>query len=220
MIPGNLHFAILRPRLERNDSDTQWGQAVPTPFSNQPWYPFRCHSPVPCQTLDRSFKRFSAVRYRFLKSRAQALLMIWLILRNAWWSPQCRMSCGRRWGYVFDKLGAAVSFTYQNTSVCFYGHTHLPLAFIRDGSVHGGSYSKLTVEPGRKYFINVGSVGEPRDGNPLAAYVTYELSRGCIELRRVAYDAAKTESKVQEAGLPRRRQHEFLVGAPNIQPPA
>ena len=111
----------------------------------------------------------------------------------------------QRWGYVFDKLGAAASFTYQNTTVCFYGHTHLALAFIRDCSMHGGGYTKLKVEPGRKYFINVGSVGEPRDGNPLAAYVTYELSRGFIELRRVAYDAAKTEAKVREAGFTRRR---------------
>ncbi len=113
----------------------------------------------------------------------------------------------QRWGYVFDKLAAAASFTYQSSSVCFYGHTHLPVVFIQDCCVHGGSYSKLRVEPGRKYFINVGSVGEPRDGIPLAAYVAYELSQGFIELRRVAYDAAKTEAKVREAGLPLRRQH-------------
>ncbi len=111
----------------------------------------------------------------------------------------------QRWGYVFDKLGAAASFTYQNTPVCFYGHTHVPVAFVRDGFVRGGSFSKFKVEPGRKYFINVGSVGEPRDGNPLAAYVTYDLSQGLIELRRVAYDGAKTEAKVLEAGLPPRR---------------
>ena len=111
----------------------------------------------------------------------------------------------QRWGYVFDKLAAAASFTYQNTSVCFYGHTHLPMAFIRDSLVRGGSYSRLAVEPGRKYFINVGSVGEPRDGNPLAAYVTYDLFQGFIELRRVGYDAARTEARVREAGLPLRR---------------
>src|SRR6266550_7700670 len=95
-----------------------------------------------------------------------------------------------RWGYVFDKLAAAASFTYQNTSVCFYGHTHLPMAFVRDNFVRDGSYSRLRVEPGHKSFVNVGSVGEPRDGILLAAYVTYELSHGLIELRRVAYDTA------------------------------
>ncbi len=67
----------------------------------------------------------------------------------------------QRWGYVFDRLAAAASFTYQNTTVCFFGHTHVPVAFIRDTVVRGGTYSKFKVEPGRKYFINVGSVGQP-----------------------------------------------------------
>jgi predicted phosphodiesterase len=110
------------------------------------------------------------------------------------------------WGYVFDKLAAAASFTYQSTAVCFYGHTHVPMAFIRDSAVHGGTYSRFKIEPGRKYFVNVGSVGEPRDGNLLAAYTVYDLSEGTIELRRVSYDAARTEAKVREAGLPARRK--------------
>ena len=112
----------------------------------------------------------------------------------------------QRWGYVFEKLAAAASFSYQNTSVCFCGHTHLPMAFMCDTLVRGGTYSKFRVEPGRKYFVNVGSVGEPRDGNPLAAYITYDLSDGSIELRRVPYDVAKTEAKVRDVGLPLRRK--------------
>ena len=111
----------------------------------------------------------------------------------------------QRWAYVFDKLAAAASFTYQNTSVCFYGHTHLPRAFIRDNFVTGGTYSKFKVEPSRKYFVNVGSVGEPRDGNPSAAYAIYDLLESSIELRRVPYDFATTDRKVFEAGLPARR---------------
>src|SRR5207249_1735958 len=49
----------------------------------------------------------------------------------------------QRWGYVFDRLAAAASFTYQNTAVCFFGHTHVPVAFIRDSVVRGGTYSKF-----------------------------------------------------------------------------
>jgi predicted phosphodiesterase len=112
----------------------------------------------------------------------------------------------QRWGYVFEKLSAAASFSYQNTSVCFYGHTHLPMAFVRDSLVHGGTYLKFKVESGRQYFVNVGSVGEPRDGNSLATYSIYDLSEGSIELRRVHYDIEQTEAKVREAGLPVRRQ--------------
>ena len=120
------------------------------------------------------------------------------------------------WGYVFDKLAAAASFNYQNTSVCFFGHTHLPIAFIRDAAVRGGSYSKFKVEPGRKYFVNVGSVGEPRDGNPFAAYVIHDLAESSIELRRVPYDIDETDAKVRAAGLPDRLRPKSLTQAFDI----
>jgi predicted phosphodiesterase len=120
----------------------------------------------------------------------------------------------RSWGYVFDKFSAAASFNYQNTSVCFFGHTHLPMVFIRDAVVRGGSYSKFKVEPGRKYFVNVGSVGEPRDGNPFAAYAIYDLAESSIELRRVPYDIEETDAKVRAAGLPDRPRPKPLPQAP------
>src|SRR5256714_7755686 len=118
----------------------------------------------------------------------------------------------QRWGYVFDKLAAAASFTYQNTGVCFFGHTHVPVAFIRDSVVRGGTYSKFKVEPGRKYFVNVGSVGQPRDGNPKAAYVIYDLDEGSIELRRLDYDIPKAQQKILEVGLPLRLADRIAVG--------
>ncbi len=110
----------------------------------------------------------------------------------------------QRWGYVFDKLAAAASFTYQNTALCFFGHTHVPIAFIRDSVVRGGTYSKFRIEPGKKYFVNVGSVGQSRDGVPRATYVIYDMAEGTIELRRLEYDKAKTQEKILAAGLPRR----------------
>jgi predicted phosphodiesterase len=110
----------------------------------------------------------------------------------------------KRWGYVFDKLAAAASFTYQNTPICFFGHTHVPVAFIRDTVVRGGTYSKFKIEAGRKYFINVGSVGQSRDGVPKATYVIYDMDEGSIELRRLDYDIPKTQAKIRAAGLPER----------------
>lgn len=118
----------------------------------------------------------------------------------------------QRWGYVFDKLAAAASFTYQNTSVCFFGHTHVPVAFIRDSVVKGGTYSKFKVEPGKKYFVNVGAVGQPRDGNPKAAYVVYDLDEGTIELRRLDYDIPKASKKILAAGLPPRLAERLAFG--------
>lgn len=118
----------------------------------------------------------------------------------------------QRWGYVFDKLAAAASFTYQNTSVCFFGHTHVPVAFIRDSVVRGGTYSKFRVEPGRKYFVNVGSVGQSRDGVAKATYVIYDMNEGSIELRRLDYDMATTQKKILEAGLPPRLAERLAQG--------
>jgi predicted phosphodiesterase len=118
----------------------------------------------------------------------------------------------QRWGYVFDRLAAAASFTYQNTSVCFFGHTHVPVAFIRDTVVRGGTYSKFKIEPGRKYFINVGSVGQSRDGVPKATYVVYNMDEGTVELRRLDYDIAKTQAKIRAAGLPERLAERLALG--------
>ncbi len=118
----------------------------------------------------------------------------------------------QRWGYVFERLAAAASFTYQNTAVCFFGHTHVPVAFIRDNLVRGGTYSKFKIEPGRKYFINVGSVGQPRDGNPKAAYVIYDMNEGSVELRRLDYDIAAAQAKIMAAGLPPRLAERLALG--------
>jgi len=119
----------------------------------------------------------------------------------------------QKWGYVFEKLAAAASFTYQNTPVCFFGHTHVPVAFIRhENQVRGGTYSKFRVEPGRKYFVNVGAVGQPRDGNPKAAYVVYDMDEGSIELRRLDYDIATAQKKIIDAGLPPRLADRLAVG--------
>ncbi len=118
----------------------------------------------------------------------------------------------QRWGYVFDKLAAAASFTYQNTAICFFGHTHVPLAFVRDSVVRGGTYSKFKVEPGKKYFINVGSVGQSRDGVAKATYVVYDMQEGAIELRRLDYDIPATQKKILAAGLPPRLAERLALG--------
>ena len=118
----------------------------------------------------------------------------------------------QRWGYVFDKLAAAASFTYQNTNVCFFGHTHVPVAFMRDSLVRGGTYSKFKVDAGKKYFVNVGAVGQPRDNNPKAAYVVYDLDEGTIEIRRLEYDIGAAQRKILKAGLPERLAERLAYG--------
>ena len=111
------------------------------------------------------------------------------------------LSGPEKWQYVFDKSAAAENFTHQKTQVCFFGHTHVPFAFISDSHVRGGTYSKFKVEAGKKYFVNAGSVGAPRDNDPRAAYVVYDMDSGVIELRRLEYDIAETQRKIRDAGL-------------------
>lgn len=116
------------------------------------------------------------------------------------------------WGYVFNNLDAAASFTYQHTPVCFLGHTHAAGAFVKDDSVRRVRAETLQIEPGKKYLINTGSVGQPRDGDPRAAYCIYDLERNVVEQRRVSYDLATTQRKIIEAGLPRALADRLELG--------
>lgn len=114
-----------------------------------------------------------------------------------------------RWGYVFDEIDAEAHFAYQTTPLCFHGHTHVPAVFER----HGTSIERMEpndfgmkrrIPPGRRCFINVGSVGQPRDGDPRASYVIYRPESREIEFRRVPYDIETAATKVRKAGLPER----------------
>jgi len=109
----------------------------------------------------------------------------------------------KNWGYVFDKMAAAASFTHQRAAICFFGHTHIPVAFMRDTMVRGGTYTKFKVERAKQYFVNPGAVGQPRDNNPKAAYATYDLESQVIELRRVDYDIPGAQGAITGSGLPK-----------------
>lgn len=110
----------------------------------------------------------------------------------------------RRWGYIFDKHSAGASFSYQFSQVCFCGHSHVPLAFEKFGTIQGGKYTEIRVQPGHKYLVNVGSVGQPRDGDWRCAFVTYDTDENLITLHRIPYDIKTTQEKIIKSGLPER----------------
>ena len=116
------------------------------------------------------------------------------------------------WGYVFNDLDAAASFTYQQTSLCFFGHTHWPTAFVHDESVRRIPVGQIILAPGKKYFINGGSVGQPRDRDWRAAYCILHVDQQMIEQRRVEYDLATAQQKIRDAGLPDRLADRLAVG--------
>lgn len=117
-----------------------------------------------------------------------------------------------QWGYVFNNLDAAASFTYQHTAVCFFGHTHVPMAFIRDEGIKRVRIEQLRIDMTKKYFINTGSVGQPRDADWRAAYCIYHVDKNVVEQRRVKYDLATAQTKIIKAGLPRLLAERLAIG--------
>ncbi|MFM8788458.1 MAG: metallophosphoesterase family protein [Chthoniobacterales bacterium] len=117
-----------------------------------------------------------------------------------------------KWGYIVTPGDAAASFTYQHTPVCFYGHTHEPMLFRSGVAVKKQSYDKIRLKPGAQYMINIGSVGQPRDGDWRAAYVIYQPDTMDVELRRIPYDSESAQQKIIDAGLPVELAERLALG--------
>jgi diadenosine tetraphosphatase ApaH/serine/threonine PP2A family protein phosphatase len=107
------------------------------------------------------------------------------------------------WRYITDERDGAADLAGQDTNLCFYGHTHQPLALKRgSGRLPFSETSPLRLDPAGTYLVNVGSVGQPRDGDPRASFGIYDDDRGTVELYRVEYDIAGAQAKIRAAGLP------------------
>ena len=106
------------------------------------------------------------------------------------------------WNYVTNRFDAMSNFSYQFTQVCFHGHTHVPRVYMKSDKVEEVPAESVVIENGTKYFINIGSVGQPRDGDWRACYAIFDLDHRMVVFRRVEYDIAKTQEKIIAAGLP------------------
>jgi diadenosine tetraphosphatase ApaH/serine/threonine PP2A family protein phosphatase len=112
-------------------------------------------------------------------------------------------ACPRDWEYLLDRFDAEPQFHYFEEPVCFIGHTHQPAVFLSDPSgCRSLPLADLTLEPGRRYIVNVGSVGQPRDHDPRACFVIYHEGPGTVEYARVPYDVAGAQAKIRAAQLP------------------
>lgn len=112
--------------------------------------------------------------------------------------------------YLFHPGEAQRCLPHFTTPYCLVGHTHVPCAFLateapKAAEVHGVALRAGDLLPldGRiRMIINPGSVGQPRDHNPQAAYLIYDSAAGEIEMNRVGYDIAQTQQKMRAANLP------------------
>jgi len=108
------------------------------------------------------------------------------------------------WDYIFTLWDAEVNFSHFDGPICFVGHSHQPVMVSMDvnGAVSVVPGDSLTIEDGFRYLINVGSVGQPRDGNPAACFGLLDRDAGVFSIQRVEYDISAIQKKMREAGLP------------------
>lgn len=109
------------------------------------------------------------------------------------------------WEYILDESVVRAAFELTTAPLVFVGHSHVPIALkLENGSLAGGlAHGGSEVELGEaRWLINPGSVGQPRDLDPRAAYLLLDTDRSVVHFRRVPYDIAQTQAEIREQGLP------------------
>ena len=120
------------------------------------------------------------------------------------------------WEYILDLQTADTNFEAFTTDYCLIGHSHLPLIFLReekDGHAHLASVAwgeRMPLRP--RMILNPGSVGQPRDMDPRAAYAVLDLKEETWEPRRADYDVTQVQERMLRAGLPERQAMRLLAG--------
>ena len=120
--------------------------------------------------------------------------------------------------YIFDELDAVRALKVASRPLCLFGHTHYPVTFELSAdsfdSVGSAAAPEMRVQmkPGCKYLINPGSVGQPRDGDPRAAYAIVDTTEHRVELYRIRYAVKDAQMKVVKAGLPEVLAQRLAVG--------
>ena len=119
--------------------------------------------------------------------------------------------------YVLSLEDAASVFSNHAGTLTFFGHTHVPTCFSARGETLWtleleGDEVSIEVEPGTRYLANPGSVGQPRDRDPRAAYFVYDSAKARIHWRRCDYAIEAAQRRILEAGLPEVLAHRLAVG--------
>ena len=117
------------------------------------------------------------------------------------------------WGYVLTFGDARAAFEKFSQRFCFIGHSHQPAIVVHKGEqLDIPDSSDIPIEPKRRYLINVGSVGQPRDRNPNASFVTVDLDQKLIQFHRVPYDVRAAQEAIRRNGLPSELAERLAYG--------
>lgn len=118
------------------------------------------------------------------------------------------------WNYIVDLRDAIPQFKHFREPFCLVGHSHKPLVAIQrpSGAFASSEESRLKIEESFRYLINVGSVGQPRDGNPDACYLLVDEEEGSLEIRRAAYPVDRVQAAMEELNMPAFLIERLAVG--------
>jgi len=110
-----------------------------------------------------------------------------------------------QWHYVLTAEAALQALEYSDHKLCFYGHSHVPQIFAeRDNDLpRSQAGHDFLPDEETRYLVNVGSVGQPRDNDPRACYITFDTDEYEVLFHRVDYDIETTQDKMSQANLPR-----------------
>ena len=119
--------------------------------------------------------------------------------------------------YIFDDLDVRRAMAAASRPLCLFGHTHVPAAFrlaealMPVGPLRGDRF-RLQIESAARYLVNCGAVGQPRDGDPRAAFALLDTSGQTLTIIRVPYDVAGAQARIIDAGLPDVLAHRLAIG--------
>jgi diadenosine tetraphosphatase ApaH/serine/threonine PP2A family protein phosphatase len=118
--------------------------------------------------------------------------------------------------YIFDVSDAQAAFESATRPLCLFGHTHLPVVFVVEGGEMDGYVpnddTPVALPQDRRFLINAGAVGQPRDGDPRAAFAIYDGDARALQLRRVPYPVDLAQRRILTAGLPASLANRLAIG--------
>ena len=119
------------------------------------------------------------------------------------------------WDYLMSAEDGFEAFAGFTTRFCFVGHSHRPGVWSigSSGPVYEPGAGEIPLGRGRRYIVNVGSVGQPRDRDPRAAYAVWDVDERRVTIRRVVYDVSAARRKIVAARLPRFLAERLALGA-------
>lgn len=171
---------------------------------------FSYYNPYAKKCLEWTYEVLSSENKQFLETLPITKVIDGIQLVHA--SP----SSPNEWNYMTDIEDIRDNLDFIENFICFFGHTHRPAFYAYDSMEDLLTFDNcidIEIETDRfQYIINVGSIGQPRDGNPKTSFGIYDTNYQQIKIIRLEYDYRTASKKILEAGLPNIIAERLLIG--------